>query len=64
MAITDPSYINYSSYIIICVIMQCVITELHLKMCLTSRGGSRISEKGVPMYKGMGFALMILSTFS
>ena len=27
------------------------------------RGGSRISEKGVHMYKGVGFALVILSNF-
>ena len=28
------------------------------------RGGSRISGKGVHMYKGVGFALLILSHFS
>ena len=28
------------------------------------RSGSRISEKGVHMYKGRGFALQILSHFS
>ena len=28
------------------------------------RGRSRLSEKGVHMYKGMGFAFLILSHFS
>ena len=28
-----------------------------------SRGGSRISEKGVLMFKGVGFALLILYDF-
>ena len=28
------------------------------------RGGSRISEKGVRMYKDIGFALLTLSHFS
>ena len=28
------------------------------------RGGSRISGKGVQMYKGVGFSLLILSHFS
>ena len=28
------------------------------------RGGSKISGKGVHMYKGVGFALQILSDFS
>ena len=31
---------------------------------MQSRGGSRISGKGVRMYEGMGFALLILSYFS
>ena len=35
-----------------------------LKMCHKNRGGSRITEKGVPMYRGIGYALMISSTFS
>ena len=34
-----------------------------LKMRHKSRGGSRISEKEVPMYKGVGFALLVLSIF-
>ena len=33
-------------------------------MLFKSRGGSRISGKGVRMYKGMGFALLIISIFS
>ena len=31
--------------------------------CLFYRGGSRISGKGVHMYKGVGFALLVLSLF-
>ena len=30
----------------------------------TNRGGSRISGKGVHIYKGVGFALLILYQFS
>ena len=33
----------------------------YLKLC--SRGGSRISGKGVHMYKGVGLALLIFSHF-
>ena len=32
--------------------------------CEQRRGGSRISGKGGHMYKGVGFALLILSHFS
>ena len=31
---------------------------------IACRGGSRISEKGVNLFKGGGFALLILSNFS
>ena len=45
---------------------------LQSSVCLTGignyriyyRGGSKISEKGVLMFKGMGVALLILSHFS
>ena len=33
-------------------------------MGFPTRGGSRISGKGVHMYKGVGFAMLILSHFS
>ena len=50
-------------------ILKYILTEPH-QYCISVaaygvlRGRSRISGKGIHMYKGVGFALLILSDFS
>ena len=53
-------------YVLIVKILSYVeeIKNIYLSIYLSFyRGGSMISGKGVHMYKGVGFALLILSNF-